>query len=147
MKVVSFPPNLLFPNKANPVKPHLLWDVYIVIDICTRSKYYKKHGRSGQNVCSLKQLVISANSRTHAKQALQGLTRGCETLEEPRVSAKCLHGAFCQQILPNKFSVSVFQWGCRLPDELLNQGASCFGHRVLWFFSQGLGWSLTEIIA
>lgn len=54
MKVVSFPPNLLFPNKANPVKPHLLWDVYIVTDICTRSKYYKKHGRSGQNVCSLK---------------------------------------------------------------------------------------------
>lgn len=107
MKVVSFPPNLLFPNKANPVKPHLLWDVYIVIDICTRRKYYKKHGRSGQNVCSLKKLVISANSRSCAEEALPRLTRGCESLEEPCVSARRLRGAFCSQILPSECSVVV----------------------------------------
>lgn len=139
MKVVSFPPNLLFPNKANPVKPHLLWDVYIVIDICTRSKYYRKHGRLGQNVCSLNYLVISASSRSGAEEAPPRLTRGCESPGEPRVRARCLRGAFCSQTLPSKRSVCD-STDC-LPEESGNRGAFHFGREIFWYFAQGLGWS------
>lgn len=83
--------------------------------------------------------MISANSRSRAEKALPRLTRGRKSLEEPRVSAWRLRGAFCSRMLQSKCSAVACWWKYRLPEEFLSQGAFCFGHGIFLVLFAGVG--------